>query len=316
MSTARVRTIGLHIADVLGRYVEAIPDGQGLTLLDEIKLTVAGTAAAPAVNLARLGVPIATTGVVGEDALGQFVRDQMTHEGVDVSGLRASGDAPTSASMLNIRRDGSRPALHVVGANGHITPDDLGEEILEGIEHVHLGGVGLMPGIDGDASVEFLRRVKDRGITVTVDLLPTDGGESDHAALDPILPLIDYILPSDDDSLLLTGADTYADAARWFLDRGVGTAIITLGAEGVSISTKDSIDVRYPTTTVDVVDTTGCGDAFAAGFIRGLLDGEPVAEAARLGMACGSLVATGLGSDAGLESYEQANAFRKQIPAA
>ncbi|MGC5628339.1 carbohydrate kinase family protein [Georgenia sp. Z1344] len=312
MSNARVRTIGLHIADVLGRYVDAIPEGQGLTLLDEIKLTVAGTAAAPAVNLARLGVPIATTGVVGEDALGQFVRDQMTREGVDVSGLRSSAAAPTSASMLNIRRDGSRPALHVVGANGQISADDLGDSILEGIEHIHLGGVGLMPGIDGDTSVEFLRRAKDRGITVTVDLLPTDGGASDHAALDPILPLIDYILPSDDDSLLLTGAETYADAARWFLDRGVGTAIITLGAEGVSISSGDSIDVRYPTTTVDVVDTTGCGDAFAAGFIRGLLDGEPVEEAARLGMACGSLVATGLGSDAGLESYEQANEFRKQ----
>ncbi|MGO1511230.1 MAG: carbohydrate kinase family protein [Actinomycetaceae bacterium] len=316
MSAPRVRTIGLHIADVLGRYVDSIPEGQGLTLLDEIKLTVAGTAAAPAVNLARLGVPIATTGVVGEDALGQFVRDQMAREGVDVSGLRSDAGAPTSASMLNIRRDGSRPALHVVGANGRLAAQDLTDDILDGIEHVHLGGVGLMPGIDGAPSVEFLTRVKERGITVTVDLLPTDGGESDHAALDPILPLVDYILPSDDDSLLLTGADGFADAARWFLDRGVGTAIITLGAEGVSISTPDSIDVRMPTAPVDVVDTTGCGDAFAAGLIRGLLDGEPVEEAARLGMACGSLVATGLGSDAGLESYEQANAFRSSIPRA
>ncbi|MGO1562085.1 Ribokinase [Actinomycetales bacterium JB111] len=316
MTTARVRTIGLHIADVLGRYVDAIPEGQGLTLLDEIKLTVAGTAAAPAVNLARLGVPVVTTGVVGDDALGQFVRDQMTREGVEVSGLRTDPAGPTSASMLNIRRDGSRPALHVVGANGLIAPQDLGDEALEGIEHIHLGGVGLMPGIDGAPSVEFLTRVKERGITVTVDLLPTDGGESDHAALDPILPLIDYILPSDADSLLLTGADNYADAARWFLDRGVGTAIITLGAEGVSISTKDSIDARMPTVAVDVVDTTGCGDAFASGLIRGLLDGESVEEAARLGMACGSLVATGLGSDAGLESYEQANEFRSSIPAA
>lgn len=309
----RVRTIGLHIADVLGRYVDKIPDGQGLTLLDEIKLTVAGTAAAPAVNLARLGVPIATTGVVGDDALGQFVRSTMEAEGVDVSGLRTDDSAPTSASMLNIRRDGSRPALHVVGANGKISPEDLGNEILEGIEILHIGGVGLMPGIDGPATVDFLRRAKEKGITVTLDLLPT-GSDSDHEALDDCLPYVDYILPSDADSLLLSGADNYAEAARWFLDRGVGTAIFTLGAEGVSISTKNDIDRRYPTAKVDVVDTTGCGDAFASGLIRGLLDGLSVEEAARIGMACGSLVAQGLGSDAVLESYEQAKAFADTLP--
>lgn len=312
-TTPRVRTIGLHIADVLGRYVDKIPDGQGLTLLDEIKLTVAGTAAAPAVNLARLGVPIATTGVVGDDALGQFVRSTMEAEGVDISGLRTDDSAPTSASMLNIRRDGSRPALHVVGANGKISPEDLGNEILEGIEIFHIGGVGLMPGIDGPATVDFLRRAKEKGITVTLDLLPT-GSDSDHEALDDCLPYVDYIVPSDADSLLLSGADNYAEAARWFLDRGVGTAIITLGAEGVSISTKDDIDRRYPTAKVDVVDTTGCGDAFASGLIRGLLDGLSVEEAARIGMACGSLVAQGLGSGAVLESYEQVKAFADTLP--
>lgn len=309
----RVRTIGLHIADVLGRYVDKIPEGQGLTLLDEIKLTVAGTAAAPAVNLARLGVPIATTGVVGDDALGQYVRTTMESEGVDVSGLRTDSSAPTSASMLNIRRDGSRPALHVVGANGSISPEDLGDDILEGIEILHIGGVGLMPGIDGEPTFDFLRRAKERGIIITLDLLPT-GSDSDHEALDGCLEYIDYILPSDDDSLLLSGADNFADAARWFLDRGVKTAIITLGADGVSISTKDDIDRRYPTVDVDVVDTTGCGDAFASGLIRGLLDGLPVEEAARYGMASGSLVAQGLGSDAVLESFEQVRAFADTLP--
>lgn len=309
----RVRTIGLHIADVLGRYVDKIPDGQGLALLDEIKLTVAGTAAAPAVNLARLGVPVATSGAVGDDALGRFIRTTMGSEGVDVTHLRTDSGAPTSASMLNIRRDGSRPALHVVGANGKLSPKDLSDEILEGVELLHIGGVGLMPGIDGAPTFDFLRRAKKRGITITLDLIPT-GSDSDHKALDGCLEYVDYILPSDDDSLILTGADNYADAARWFLDRGVTTAIITLGADGVSISTKDSIDRRYPTVKVDVVDTTGCGDAFASGLIRGLLDGRPVEEAARYGMACGSLVAQGLGSDAVLESFEQVTEFAKTLP--
>ncbi len=101
-TTRRVVTAGLHVADVLGRYVDAIPPGQGLALLDEIRLTVAGTAAATAVDLARLGVPVATVGAVGDDALGVFLRSTMAGEGVDIDGLVVRSERPTSATMLPI----------------------------------------------------------------------------------------------------------------------------------------------------------------------------------------------------------------------
>lgn len=295
----RVVTAGLHVADVLGRYVEAIPPGQGLALLDEIRLTVAGTAAATAVDLARLGVPVATVGAVGDDALGVFLRSTMHGEGVDVSALAVRTERPTSATMLPIRRDGSRPALHVIGSNAAIGAEDLASLDLDGVGVLHLGGTCLLPGIDGAPSVELLRRARAAGVVTTMDFIPT-GSPADRDAVLPCLPFVDYLFPSEEDALSFAGAGTLDEAIAFYLDAGVSTLVITRGAAGVSISTADERDMRLPAYVVDVVDTTGCGDAFSAGFIWGLIDGVGVAECAERGLACGSLVATGLGSDAGL----------------
>jgi len=297
----QVVTAGLHVADVLGRYVEAIPPGQGLALLDEIRLTVAGTAAATAVDLARLGVAVSTVGAVGDDALGTFLRSTMAGEGVDVTGLAVRPERPTSATMLPIRHDGSRPALHVIGSNAEIRPGDLASIDLAGVAVLHLGGTCLLPGIDGAPSVELLRRARAGGVVTTMDFIPT-GAAADRDAVLPCLPFVDYLFPSEEDALSFAGADTLDQAISFYLDAGVSTLVITRGAAGVSISIAERRDMRFPAYAVDVVDTTGCGDAFSAGFIWGLIEGADVVESAERGLACGSLVATGLGSDAGLHS--------------
>ena len=307
----RVVTVGLHVADVLGRYVDAIPPGQGLALLDEIRLTVAGTAAATAVDLARLGVPVATVGATGDDALGVFLRSTMAAEGVDVSALALRPQRPTSATMLPIRRDGSRPALHVIGSNASLAADDLASIALDDVAVLHLGGTCLLPGIDGAPSVELLRRARAAGVVTTMDFIPT-GAEADRAAVLPCLPFVDHLLPSEEDALSFAGAASLDEAISFYLDAGVGTLVITRGAAGVSISTRERRDLRLPAYAVDVVDTTGCGDAFSAGFVWGLVDGLDVADSAERGLACGSLVATGLGSDAGLRSPADVERLRAE----
>jgi sugar/nucleoside kinase (ribokinase family) len=305
----RVVTVGLHVADVLGRYVDAIPPGQGLALLDEIRLTVAGTAAATAVDLARLGVAVSTVGAVGDDALGAFLRSTMADEGVDVTGLAVRPERPTSATMLPIRRDGSRPALHVIGSNAAIAPEDLPSIDLSDVAVLHLGGTCLLPGIDGSPSVELLRRARAAGVVTTMDFIPT-GAAADRDAVLPCLGFVDYLFPSEEDALSFAGAPTLDEAIAFYLDAGVSTLVITRGAAGVSISNRQNRDMRLPAYDVAVVDTTGCGDAFSAGFISGLVDGVDVREAAERGLACGSLVATGLGSDAGLRSAADVERLR------
>ncbi|NJC57010.1 carbohydrate kinase family protein [Brevibacterium marinum] len=302
----------MHLADVLGRYVESIPDGQGIQLLEEIRLTVAGTAAATAVNLAHLGEDVSTVGVVGDDALGTFITTRMNDAGVTTNHLRVDRGLPTSATMLPIRRDGSRPALHVVSTNGRLDHQDLQAELLDEVSLVHLGGTCLLPGIDGRPSVDFLRTAKERGLTVAMDFIPSRTSlDRDRQAIEPCLPFVDYLLPSDDDAYYI--ADAGGDrqkAIDYYLESGVQNVLITMGAQGVSISNTRECDVRLSAFDVEVVDTTGCGDAFSAGFISALLRSADVREAAEFALACGSLMATGLGSDAVDLTRTQVETFR------
>ena len=99
-------------------------------------------------------------------------------------------------------------------------------------------------------------------------------------------------------AVLVAAPAAFADAGR-VMDEVVSTVLPVTPAQSREIAAL----LRSPrTVAVDVVDTTGCGDAFSAGFIWGLVEGVDVVEAAERGLACGSLVATGLGSDAGLHS--------------
>lgn len=306
-------TFGVHIADVLGRYVSEIPPGQGLARIEEIRMTVAGTAAGTAVDLAKIGAPVRTVGALGDDTMGRFVRQTMADFGVDVSGLKTVTSAQTSSTILPIRPDGSRPALHVVGASAYLETSDVTDAMLAEAGALHLGGVCLMERVDGAPGAELLARCRANGVVTSVDCLPT-GTSYDRDAILPLLPHTDFFFPSYEDALMLAGASTRADAIEFFLAQGVATLVITMGGLGVSISRAAEEEIRLPAYVVDVVDTTGCGDAFSAGFLAETVAGKPPREAAELGLAMGSMVATGLGSDAGIVDRASVEDFRARTP--
>jgi Amino acid permease/pfkB family carbohydrate kinase len=120
-----VAVLGAHILDVLGRPVETIPPGQGSLRLAEIRATAAGTAAGTAVDLAKLGASVLSIGALGDDLLGDMVVAAMARHRVDVSGLSRKRGAQTSATILPIRANGERPALHVPGATPLLDLADL-----------------------------------------------------------------------------------------------------------------------------------------------------------------------------------------------
>src|SRR4051794_32741827 len=127
---ATVVSLGIHILDILGRPVTRIPPGQDADLLEEIRLTVAGTAAGTSVDLAKLGANVIAMGAIGRDAIGQFILDTMGHYGIDISRLRIKDGVQTSATMLPIRPNGERPALHVLGANAELTEADIDLDVI------------------------------------------------------------------------------------------------------------------------------------------------------------------------------------------
>ncbi|NRQ33858.1 carbohydrate kinase family protein [Nonomuraea sp. NN258] len=292
-----VATVGVHIVDILARPVEHIPEGQDTVLVDQIRLTAAGAAAGTAVDLVKLGNDVVTMGAVGDDELGDFLLAVLAKRGVDVSRLARRTGEQTAASILPIRPDGGRPSFHVPGANLGVTLADLDAETLRGARAVHLGGMDVTFGLGDPAFFGLLDELRAGGALVTLDLLSELPDLLGMARA--FLPHVDYVLPNESQALLMTGAADVPAAARALLAEGPRGVLVTLGAEGSLVVTSAG-ETHVPALKTDVADTTGCGDAYCAGFITGLLHGQDVITAARWGTAAAARVASGLGSDAGL----------------
>lgn len=304
MMQNRVHTLGLHIIDIVGKPILKIPESQDVVIIEEIHLCIAGTAAATAMALRKLGIDVSTIGCIGNDLMGRVLIDLMRVAGVDISRIRTVPGLPTSASILPIRPNGERPALHVIGATADLRESDICLDAIFPGDIFHIGGTFLIPGLDGEPTRRLAEAAKLRGAIVTMDFI-TYARPDLHEILIPTLPFLDYIFPNLEDAQYFAGLESREDVAKFYHAYGVGCTVITMGADGVSIWPKNAEEILIPAIQVDVVDTSGCGDAFAAGFLSGLIEGLSIEECGFRGVACGSLVATGLGSDAGLQDRPQ-----------
>jgi sugar/nucleoside kinase (ribokinase family) len=297
-----VSVIGLYILDILGRPVVSIPDRGNVAFIEEIRLTVAGTAGGTVIDTAKLGLRSLAVGAVGDDEKADFVLATMQKFGIDTSAMQRLRGAPTSATILNVRPNGDRPALHVRGASDHfdVVPA-LYDQIFDA-PIVHLGGTGLLRKLDGENSRVLLAEAKRRGCIVTFDLIAASA--QTIAIVEPLLPFIDYFMPSIEEARDISGRTSPEDCAAFYLDRGTKCCVFTLGGDGAYYAHQDGARLHIPAYKIKVVDTTGCGDAFDAGFITALHHRMEPETALRFAQAAAALVATGLGSDAGIVSFE------------
>jgi len=301
----KVAAVGVHVLDTHVIGIESIPDGSDGQLVETIRMSPAGTAGGTAVVLARLGAEVSSYGAVGTDPIADVLLALLTAEGVDVAGLVRKPDHQTSSSVIPVRPNGDRPAWHCIGANGAFTLDDL--PALDGFDLVHLGGPEFL---GGEAAGELLAKAREKGATTSLDILAP--GDPDMLAwVADALPHTDYLLPNDEQVLGFTGASSLEEGARLLVERGAGCVAVTQGAKGALVVTADEV-IEVPAFDIEVVDTTGCGDAFSAGFLRGISLGGDLAAAARLGCATAAQVAQGLGTDAGSYDLVAVQAFERE----
>ena len=306
-----VIALGVHVVDVLVRPVEQIPEQQGGQLVEQIRITPAGTAGGTAITLAKLGADVKSAGAIGTDELGDVLLALLAGFGVDTSLLVRREGVQTSASVLPIRPDGSRPAFHVVGANGTYTAADAPWDAIARARHLHLGAPEFM---GGEEAAKILSFARERGVVTSADLL-APGEQAAQIAdwVGPALAHLDYLLPNEEQVLGLTGSKDLRAGCEELLEGGVGCVAATCGAEGAVVVDGGACE-RVPAFATEVIDTTGCGDAFSAGFLRGLLLGRGRRDAAVLGCATAGLVAQGLGSDHGEFDLAAADAFAVDTP--
>lgn len=299
-----VITMGVHVLDVLVRPVDAIPEGQGSVLVEGIEMSAAGTAGGTAVTLAKLGANVRTAGAIGTDPTGDLLLNLLHKATVDTEFLVRRDGVPTSASVLPIRPNGDRPAFHLLGANPTYGPDDVPWDAVSEADHLHLGGPELL---GPDNATQILKFARDHGVSTSVDLL-APGSLGSFGLIGPFLPFVDYFLPNEDQVLGFTGESDLDAGCAKLVAEGVGVVAVTRGADGARVVTAESTS-DVPAIPVTVVDTTGCGDAFTAGFLRGVKLGRDPREATVLGCAVAALVAQGLGTAYGDFDLAAAEAF-------
>ncbi len=294
--------LGLTLLDVLGRPIDAVPATGEVTLVDEIRLTPAGTAAGPAIVAAGLGLETALVGAVGRDDLGRILIELLEDRAVDLGAIQHVDALRTSATILTIRSDGERPAFHAPGASLLLERDAAVDRTLGGARCLHVGGIGTLPKLDGAPLAALLADAVPDDAIVTCDLISPGPGTA--AALEPILEHLDWFMPTLDEARALSGQHEPLDVASWFGDRGVGGCVFKAGREGAWLATDGAL-TKIAARSVEVVDTTGCGDAFCAGFGAALVRGWDAERAAHFGAATAATVATGLGTDANIVPFDE-----------
>jgi sugar/nucleoside kinase (ribokinase family) len=304
MRPMNVIALGVHVLDIHVRPVESVPEGSEGQIVDQISMSPAGTAGGTGLVLSKLGARVRCLGAVGADPLGDTLVSLLTQAGLDTTGLVRKQTAQTSASVLPIREGGDRPAWHCIGANGLFTLDDVDLAALGSATHLHLGGPEFL---GGEAAARVLKEARDGGAVTSVDLLaPGEPGLLEWVAA--ALPHVDYLMPNQEQVLGLTGATTLQEGARGLLAHGVGCVAATRGAQGALVVTEQEC-VEVPAFDVEVVDTTGCGDAFSAGFLRARWEGRSLRQAGAYGVATAAQVAQGVGTDHGDYDEEVVAAF-------
>ncbi|MCB1469324.1 MAG: sugar kinase [Rhizobiaceae bacterium] len=310
--THDVSVCGTYILDIVGFPVSEIPPGGSRLFIEEIRLAVAGTAGGAVVPCARLGLKALAVGAVGSDEKADWLLNAMVSEGIDISVMERLTDCQTSATILPIRPDGSRPVLHARAAAARLRIAPETQERALKAKIVHFGGVGSLPNMDGPPTVEFLKAAKAAGCITTLDLIQARPEVVDLAV--PLMPYVDFFLPSIEETSAMVGSDDPETCARFFIEKGVGGCAISLGENGSFVMTRDGRQFSMPAFQVAVRDTSGCGDAYSGGFIAGLARDWDIEDCARLATATASIVATGLGSGANLKSFEDTVEMMKSLP--
>lgn len=305
-------SMGFYTFDCLGWPFTAVPPGGGCYMIDEITLAVSGAAGTAAIAAAKMGLKTLAVGGVGEDMLGDWVLKRLGDFGVDTSMMQHRPAWKTSSSIVTTRADGSRPALHMKGATGTFTvePEDFSK--VADAKVVHLGGVGLMDAMDGERNARLMRYVKEQGCITTVDVFA--GSRDDLPDVDAVLPYTDYFMPSIEEARALSGLEDLVDCTKFFHDRGVSCCVFTLGGDGAYYSHTDGTRFRVPAFDIQVKCTCGCGDAFDAGYAVALAKGFDPETSVRFAQATSALNASGLGSQAGVTSFEHTWNFMKSTP--
>lgn len=275
--------------------------GQVEQIVDDATLTIGSSSVIFACGAARLGLRVAFVGVVGADAFGQFMRDQMAARGIDVSAVVTEPSQPTGFSVI-LSRGVDRAILTYPGSIAALRYEQIDLALLDQARHLHLGAFFMLDALRPDVPRLFAA-ARARGLTVSLDT-NYDPSERWDGGLHEALASVDLFLPNEAE-LCAIGGSSDPDSALERLSERVPLVGVKLGAQG-GAARQAGATVRAPALQVQLADTTGAGDSFDAGFVYGFLNGWSLEQTLRLACACGSLSTRAAGGTAAQPTLEEA----------
>jgi ribokinase len=286
-----IATCGSVNADITA-FCDRLPRPGETVMGDRYAISLGGKGANQAVAVARLGMPSVLIGRTGADDFGAFVRGRLTGFGVDLDLLAADPQAPTGVAVIDVDATAENTIVVIGGAN--LAVDDTDMDRAE--PTLQRAGVLLLqleaPMATNLAAAATTRRA---GGVVILDPAPAPAG----GLGDDVLSAVDVVTPNETETESLVGvrpasAEDAAAAAARLVERGVRTAIVTMGARGVFFRGADG-EGFVPPFTVTAIDSVGAGDIFNGGLAVALGRGDALPDAVRFAAACGALATTGPG---------------------
>jgi len=305
-----VACVGILVADILTKPVNAMPERGLLKNVDKIELHTGGNAMTAAINLRTLGNTSSITGKVGTDFWGDFLIGEMQKKGIDCRNVARDAETQTSSSVLMLSEDGERTFFHCVGANGTFRMSDVDFSLIEEAKTVFVTGIFLLDAFDTNDLTDFLKKCKELGKTTVADVC-WDSKNRWSSIISPAMKYIDIFLPSIDEAREIAGKETPEECADEFFRMGAKSVIIKVGKDGCYVrESRESEGVTLPCCkNVKAVDTTGAGDSFCSGFLAAYSRGKSFMDCARFANAAGALSVMSVGATTGMKSYEETEKF-------
>lgn len=295
-------TIG-HVLMDIRIFVGEFPKADEEAKTDKLSLGGGGSAANVAVGASRLGVKSGFIGSIGFDTFGRVLLEELEHEGVDVAHVKVDTSTSSGLTVIAINNKGQVIMFGYTGASDKLFPSDLNKEYISSSEHVHITGLSF------DTALAAAKIAKKANVTVSFD----PGRLMSKMGLKRLLPLLHYvdqILLNQEEARELTGVIELEKAAKAIIKSGPKMVIIKRGPDGV-FAMNHSKSFSVPAYPVKVVDTTGAGDAFSAGFITAQLEGKNFEDSVEFANATANLKITRVGARA-LPSRKAVERFLKE----
>jgi sugar/nucleoside kinase (ribokinase family) len=309
---SEVLCAGIIVADHVCTPIDHLPAAGELVMADRLRLTIGGCAANVAVDLAKMDVAAGVVGRVGGDVFGRVVTDMLRAAGVDTTSIQVSPGADTSQTLIVNVASQDRRFIHTFGANAEFRAADIPLARVKQSRVLYMGGYLVMPKITQEELVPVFAAAQQAGARTVLDVVTP--GQADYLPwLDELLPHVDVFMPNDHEAELMTGERDPVHQAECFRKLGAGTVIITQGGTG-AVLVGPKVRLRSGAFTMPFVDGSGGGDAFAAGYICGMLRGEDEQGCLCIASALGASCVRAVGTTTSVFTRGECEEFLKSNP--